>query len=314
MVAQVDLDLNKPLDADAQSIIARVAMNPSLALLALTLHGDYYRQLQSKCNRRIVWDPLLQLVLVTLFVGITAYIFRDIYQIADSFGEFLSLLWANKFALTNLFPALIIIGGFIGVITFTITDEFRNMSDVMSTDEAMAKVFRFPLRIYANARESDMDSTLIESGSRSTDLIMYRNSPIAVITVVPEPEKSSDKVFYAKITGLHVRKSYAKAGLEEDLLQYAKAKALELSEKYAKDNKFNGKKIKTILLADAYTVDPVLPALYLRNGFKVTGSSYHINSFQREKNSEKIMKIVPLSVLYKFFSIQRLSYELELNE
>lgn len=313
MVEQKELDLNKPLDASASAVISRIPLDPSLATLALTLHGDYFRQLQSKCNRRIVWDPLVLLLLLAAFVGFTSYLFYGLYEVSDSFGEFLELLWRNKLVLTNYFPALIVAASFVGVITFSITDEFRTMSDMLGSDAYMATLFRFPLRIYANATEEDMDSPLIISGSESTDLIEYRESPIAVVTVVPEPEKSGSLTFYAKIAGLHVRKAYSKAGLESELLQYAKEKAKHLAARYAKDNKLNAKNLKIILMAEGYTIDSVLPSLYLNNGFKIVGSTYNINFFTKEERSEKVFKFIPVTFFYRFFSILRIFYELELK-
>lgn len=313
MAVQKEVDLNKPLDAKAEAKISRVPLDPSYATLALTLHGDYYRQLQSKCNSRIVKDPLMLLILMTGFVAFSAYIFYDLYEISDSFQEFLQLVWDSKFKLANYFPALIIVGGLVGVTVSSITDEFRTMSDLLSSDLYMAKIFRFPLRIYANASESDEKSPLISSGSQSTDLIIYRNSPIAIVTVVPEPEKSNSLTFYAKITGLHVRKAYSKAGLETELLEYAKVKATELCARYANDNKINAEKLKVVLIAEGYTIDPVLPNLFLKNGFKIVSSTYDINPFQKNKKPEMVFKVIPVSLLYKYFSVQRVTYELELT-
>lgn len=313
MVVQKELDLNKPLDAKAETKISRIPMDPSYATLALTLHGDYYRQLQSKCNSRIVRDPLMLLLLLTAFVAFSSYIFYDLYEISDSLQEFFQLTWDSKFKLANYFPALIIVGGLVGVTVSSITDEFRTMSDLLSSDAYMAKIFRFPLRIYANASEADEKSPLIRSGSESTDLIVYRDSPIAVVTVVPEPEKSNSLTFYAKITGLHVRKAYSKVGLEAELLDYAKTKARELSARYAKDNKLNVKNLKVVLVAEGYTVDPVLPRLFLQNGFKIVSSTYNINPFQKNLKPEMVFKVIPVSLLYKYFSVQRVTYELELK-
>lgn len=313
MVVQLDLNLNKPLEASTESKINRVPLSPSLATLALTLHGDYYRQLQSKCNSRIVRDPLLLLVLLTLFVSFTAYLYADLYEVSDSFGEFFHLAWQNKFKMTNYFPALIIVAGIVGLTVSSITDEFRTISDLFNTDAYMAQVFRFPLRIYANATEAEMEMPLVTLGSQSTDLVVYRGSPIAIVTVVPDPEKSDSLTFYAKITGLHVRKVYSKAGLETELLGYAQEKARELCIRYAKDNNLNSKKLKIVLVAEAYSFDNVLPKLYLQNDFKLVKSSYKINAFEKEEKNDKVFLIIPLLILYKHFAIQRFTYEQELK-
>ncbi|RKP30359.1 hypothetical protein METBISCDRAFT_27441 [Metschnikowia bicuspidata] len=312
MVAQKELNLNQPLDANVDPKLRRIPLDPSLATLALTLHGDYYSQLQGKCNKRIVWDPLVQLTLLSIFVAFNAYMFHNFYDISDSVGEFFQLVWRNKVVLTNYFPVLIVVGTVVGVTTFYISDEFRTMSDSLASDSYMANMFQFPLRIYANASEDDLKTPLVENSSKTTDLIEYRNSPIAVVTVVPDTERSTEQTFYAKITGLHVRKSYANAGLEFELLQFAKEKAIQLCQTYAKDKKLNVEDLRVVLTAEGYSVDPVLPQLYLQSGFKVLGSSYVLDPYKKGDSSEMMFKVIPMSRVYKLFSIQRLLYELEL--
>lgn len=317
MVQQRELNLNEPLDANTEPQIRRISLDPSLATAALTLHGDYYRQLQSKCNGRIVRHPVTQIYIWSILVGAVVYQYRELIEISDSVGEFLYLASKNKFILASLFPVLIFLAGTVGIVSFLITDEFRAISDQLSKDYYMEKVFRFPLRIYANASEADLkegeSSEFYQTASRSTDFIEYRNSPIAVVTVIPLPDRSTEDTFYAKITGLHVRKSYRKGGVESDLLEFAKEKAADLGKKYVSDNKIAAKNIKVVLVAEAYTVDDKLPELLAFSGFKVVGSSYNVNPFTDEKKASKLFNRLPVSVLMSFLGFARVTYELELD-
>lgn len=317
MVQQKELNLNQPLDANADPTIRRVPLEPELATAALTLHGDYYRQIQSKCNGKIVWHPVTQIYMWSILVGFAVYQYRELFEISDSWAEFGRLAMENKFILASYFPVLIFLAGTIGIVSFLITDEFKIVSDQLSSDAAMAKLFRFPLRMYANSSEAELKSpataAFYEAAAQSTDFVEYRGSPIAVVTVVPLPNESTEDTFYAKITGLHVRKSYRRGGVEEDLLEFAKEKALTLAQKYATDLATKSK-LKVVLVAEAYTVDPVLPALYTDNGFKVVGSSNNVNPYTDVKKSDTFLSVLPVQTLMSFLGVARVTYELDLGE
>lgn len=313
MVEQTDLNLHQPLNKDTEAIIRRVPLQPLLATAALTLHGDYYRQLQSQSNSHIVWHPVAQLFVLAVLGCSTLYVFRDLISVSDSIPEFFHLLKNNKFVLTNYFPVLLFIAGTLGTASFLITDEFRLVSDGLANEKYMLKLFRFPLRIYANAEEKDLSSKtalpFLETASHSTDLIEYRGSPIAVVTVVADPDASSSDVFYAKITGLHVRKVYRNAGLQEELLLFAKEKATDLWTRYAKDNGLKTSDVKLVLKADAYSFDSVMTNIYESNGFTEVKRSIAIDPFYPEKKTNSL-----LGAVIKFFGIARVSYELEVGK
>ena len=48
MVVQKEIDLNKPLDANAAPVLAKTTLKPELSKAAIVLHGDRYKQLQAK--------------------------------------------------------------------------------------------------------------------------------------------------------------------------------------------------------------------------------------------------------------------------
>lgn len=311
MVEQKEVDLNKPLDANVDSVIRRVPLQPDLATVALTIHGDYYRQLQSKCNSRILWHPLTQLYAAIILLGFAVYTYGDLYEISDSFSEFLKLAIRHKYILTSFFPAIIFMAGSIGLASFMLTDEFRIISDSLANEAVMAKVFRFPLKIFAAARPEDMGTPFIKSALESTDFIEYRKSPIAIVTVIPMPSQSTADSFCAKVSGLHVRKSYRKAGLEEELLGYAIEKARTLCSKYVVDNKLKNANIKILLMADAYSVDSRLMEFYESHGFIRKSVTYKINPFTEDKKTGWQKKV--LAICFRFFDIKRITFQLELT-
>lgn len=310
MAVQKEIDLNLPLDANAEPVLKRTPLHPSLATAALTLHGDYYRQLQSKANSAIVWHPFVQAYIYIVFAAATVYIYSELYEISDTWGEFVALALRNKYFLTKYFPPMIFVAGLVGILSFTATDDFKTISDKLATDLYMALLFRFPLRIYANAEEKDMKNAMIVSASESTDIIEYRNAPIAVVTVVPMPNESTSDTFYAKITGLHVRKAYRAAGVELDLLDSAREKAMLLSKRYVADNKL--KAVKTVLLVDSFSFDQRLTGIYQRAGFTVKSSTVALNAFS-SKQSESFLHFLPAKALYKHLGISRLTLELEVE-
>ncbi|KAM9938015.1 hypothetical protein OXX80_002477 [Metschnikowia pulcherrima] len=312
MAQQKKVDLNKPLDATEEAKIRRTPLEPASATAALTLHGDYYRQVQSKTNHAIVWHPITQVYLLVVFVVATVYVFRELVDVSDSISEFFSLLKYHKYVLTKYFPAMIFAAGTVGLVSFTITDEFRVISDKLASDAYMAQIFRFPLRVYANAQPTDANTKFVEAASQSTDLVEYRNSPIAIVTVVPLPDMSTTDTFHAKITGLHVRKAYRTAGVEKDLLEFAKEKARLLCNRYVSDNNIHTNNIRIVLAAEAYSVDKSLTSLYAEEGFSVKGTSTKLDPFALEA-TKTFFFVIPAGALLRLFGITRISYELELD-
>lgn len=314
MVAQQPVNLHEPLDETKDATLRIVPLQPSLATAALTLHGDYYRQLQSKSNTVIVWHPLVQLYIFGILGAFTVYKYSELWEISDSYAELWRLIKNNKYILTTFFPVLIFIAGTVGLVSFLITDEFRTVSDGLAGEEYMLKLFQFPLRVYAAASIDDLASKtsrqFVESASNSTDLIEYRETPVAVVTVIPLANESNSEVFHAKISGLHVRKVYRNAGLDEDLLEVAIGKAKLLTVRYIEDNKIKGS-VKTVLRAEAYSFDPILSKLYISNGFKLIESSTNVNPFAKKQDT--LFGVFSASSLMSFFSIYRQTYELEIE-
>lgn len=315
MVQQVDFDLSAPLLTDAEPSITVIPLEPALATAALTLHGDFYRQLQSKTNHRIFWHPVTQTISISVLVSFFIYKYSELIEISDSFAEFLHLCWSNKYLLTTFFPVFIFLAGSIGLTSFIISDEFRFISDSLKDDAVMLKIFRFPLRIYASYDTNDKSGKslgFIDAASSSTDFIKYRDSPIAIVTVVPLPDKSTSDVFYAKITGLHVRKVYEKTGLQNELLDLAKIKAKNLCSRYVKDMDIKTKSMRIVLTIDGYSLNTDLNRIIKDHDFKLVETTTNVNPFF-DRSNEKFLHVIPVCTLMNALGITRLVFECEIE-
>lgn len=295
-----ELDLHKPLDLAEEPKLEVSPLKPDLAVAALTLHGDYYRQMQSRCNSKIFWHSVTQAFMIGV-LGITAmYQFAELWEISDTMSEFWLLVWYNKYLVTNMFPSLIFVAGTVGITSFLISDELRVISDKLADDRYILKVFRFPLRLYAN---NFLKGDAAKSAEVSSDVMVYRKAPIAIVTVIPEPSKSDKQKFFCRITGLHVRKVYKNAGLENELLALALEKARVLAARYKKDNRISGT-LAVFLDADAYSFDPILNNLFLKNNFHLESTSTNFEPLSDSKAG-------PYAFAKNFFGIRRNTYQLE---
>lgn len=313
-----ELDLHRPLDRDIPSTIRRIPLRPRLSLAALTLHGDFYRQLQSRTNARIFWHPATVTFMVVVLSATLVYQYYDLWVVSDTWAEFGSLVMRNKYLVTTLFPSLIFVAGTVGLTSFLLTDEVRVISDNIGGSAQQLRLFGFPLKVYANASPQDLENKesaeFLKNASASTDLIEYRESPIAIVTVVPLPEQSTRDTFYAKITGFHVRKSYKDAGLQNELLDIAIEKAKELLASYSKQKKIKKNALRTVLLCDAYSMDPTNRPFVEQKGFEIKLSTTQLDPFaSADAKPEKFLNVIPDSVIKRFFGVYRHTYELEVE-
>lgn len=314
-MALPELDLHRPLDREIPSTIRRSPLRPRLSLAALTLHGDFYRQLQSRTNARIFWHPVTITFMILVLLVTVVYQYYDLWVVSDTWAEFGSLVMRNKYLITTLFPSLVFVAGTVGLTSFLLTDEIRVISDNIGGGAYQQRLFSFPLKVYANSSLEDLEkketAEFLKTASATTDLIEYRESPIAIVTVVPLPEQSTRDTFYAKITGFHVRKSYKDAGLQNELLDIAIEKTKDLLAAYVKQKKIKKNALRTVLLCDAYSVDPTNRPFVEQKGFEVKLTTTQLDPFAgAEAKPEKFLSVIPDSVVKKFFGVYRHTYEL----
>lgn len=320
MAIQKDVDLNKPLDPNVTPTLSQTKLTPELSQAVLSLHGDRYRQLQSKCNRHVVWHPLLVATLGVLVAIYAVFQFWNLIVVLQSFGEFWHLVLRNKYLLALSMPGFVLSFTVIALSSFIISDEFRTVSDRLVKPDYLVSLFGFELKKYAqlstgkdadNRSLSPKEAKLLHEGSQNTQVLIYRDSPIAAVTVVPLLQNSTESNFFVKITGLNVRKVFAKVDFDNLLVEWSILRSRELLQDYAASKKVkNVDGAKVTVLVDAYSIDAALVATLKQNSFTKIKSSLQIDPFVPE--SAPTSWNVFYTVLHKFFRVSRDTYALTL--
>lgn len=279
MVAQRNLDLNAPLSENEAPTLEKHNLTPDLALASLTLHGDYYRQLQGNCNKYIFWHPFSLALFAAGIAASSAYLLRDYYAVSDNLADFFHMFLSRrdmKWQLIYVLPCMVGMFGIIGLIAHLLSDDLRGISDELDHPERIQELYGFDLKKFA---KEDLDLLLtpkqkiLVSNGNNTHLILYRNSPIAAITLKPLLEQSTEANFFVRISGIHVRKVFAKADFHTLLLDWALLRSRELFQEFVK-NKSNVDSCKINILIDAYSFDkPFVTLLQSRSFGRVSSST-----------------------------------------
>lgn len=306
---QTDLNLNTPLDHEAKPTLARKPLAPSLASAAATLQGDYFVQLQLKLNQYLFWNRFTKTVMVMLFQLVVMYSLWDYISVSDSVGEFLMFftrgsVWRDLFI---IFPTALGIVLCVGLVIWIISDEFKHLTKNFIDSGYVNEMFGFDLVKYANLDDDahgPKHRQQLKNGD-NTQIITYRDSPIAIATVVPDP-KSSVEDFVVLLQGLSVRKVYSKVDFDQLVLEWSIIRARQLLQQKADQEKVklvSGCRIS--VLVDAYSWDNTRIELLKKNGFQKVGSSFRLNPFltQQPGNVQILTQ--------KFFGVARETYGLQ---
>lgn len=284
MAPQLPLNLNEPLSKHTKATLEQISLVPELATSGLTLQGDYYRQSQAKFNRHLITHPIS----VTFIVIVTSVF--GYFQLSDALSES-SDFWSfvtHRDTLSRVmmtFPALLFGLGCVGIFSHLMADDFKTISDSLELPSYSTSIFGFDLKKFANLpmdKKDTKDKALFEQGEKSS-VIMYRESPIAIATVVPLEEESDKSNFVVKISGFHVRKAFAKVDFDQMLLEWALSKSKEL----ASSNRKYEKDATITILADAYSFDAERIKLLRANFFEKVLATTVLNPFTSVIEAEK---------------------------
>ncbi|EDK39636.2 hypothetical protein PGUG_03734 [Meyerozyma guilliermondii ATCC 6260] len=289
MVAQKFVDLNEPLNPEAKPTLAKSSLTPEYAEASLILHGDYYRQLQGSCNRYIFWHPISMSIWVVGLVAAAAYFLRDYYAISNGLLDFFAQFVARsdmKFELIYLLPCTVLIFAFIGLSAHLLSDDLRDIADKLDQPDRIEELYGFDLRKFAkedpNSRLSPKQKALLQNGE-NTHLIVYRNSPIAVITLKPLLDNSTEANYFVRITGLHVRKVFVKADFHTLLIDWALLRSRQLFHEYSK-KKSDVDSCKINILVDAYSFDKTYIKFLQSRSFGRVSSSTLLDKSKKGSN------------------------------
>ncbi|ODV82002.1 uncharacterized protein CANTADRAFT_24699 [Suhomyces tanzawaensis NRRL Y-17324] len=316
MAVQKDIDLNKPLDASNRPLLSKTQLTPELSQASLNLHGDFYRQLQSKMNRHIFWHPVSCFYLFGIMTAASIYRMWDYIVISDSVVEFFSFFFKSRdflFQLTTIFPVLIVVVGSLGLVCYMSSDDLKTVTDRLTRISYVEKLYGFNLREFAKISDSEAaiklsssNVKLLKNGANSL-LMVYRESPIAIVTLSPLIEQSTPEKFIVEITGLHVRKVFGKVDFDALLLDWAILRSRQIYQDYvdAKNiRNIDGNNIR--LYINGYTFDQGLTKLLKSKNFIAAQETFELNPFE-PLNVNFLQKAIQ-----KVFDIKRITYGLNI--
>jgi hypothetical protein len=261
MAVQKEVNLNEPLNKDAKASLEQMPLTPDLAQAALILHGDYFRQMQAKCNRFLFWHPVL-MAFVTVCVSVFAYV--QLHTILEESSSAAAIVRHEDFVLRAalVLPSVVCFVGCVGILSYLLSDDFRTISDKLDLHAYILALFGFNLRTFAQfpiAANTKEQKKALKHGD-NTNLIVYRGSPIAVATVKAGP--STKDQLEVQITGLHVRKVFAKVDFDNLLVDWAIARAYDLARELGHADS------KVTVVIDAYNFDTERVKLLKHKFFK----------------------------------------------
>lgn len=307
MVKQVQLNLNVPLDVDAQATLSQTKLLPQFATASAILHGDYYTQQQSKLNRYILRHYATKTLFIVTVGTTLIYKVWDYIMVSTSVYEFLqySITKDFIFEVIGSFPSLMAVAGMIAVLIYFISDDLKDVSKKLIVDNYIGDIFGFNIVEFAKLDKDDktLSATslkLLENGD-NTHLLIYRNSPIAIVTIVPNFENDR---YIVKISGLHVRKVFAKVDFEEMLLEWSILRARKVLQDYLNSKKINLSNQTLEIQIDCYSWDKKFSNLLNHYEFIKIDETCKLNPFAFSE--------VPAwqSTISDIFNIKKVTYEL----
>lgn len=316
MAIQKDVDLNTPLDNEKAPSLAKSPLTPDLVVASLNLHGDFYRQLQSKFNRHMFWHPISKTVFVASLSASFLYRLWDYIVISDSVIEFLSFARKSNdfvYQLFMLFPVLVIFFGITGLTAYILGDDLRGISDDLLKKGYATDIFGFDVREFSRLpapTEASATGTSVEKKSKSktkdplavgknSEIILYRDSPIAIVTLNPQAPASDSLTI--KISGIHTRKVFAKADFDSLLIDWAILRAKEIAAETG------SKAEKLILEINGYSFEPELANTLIQKDFKVVSQSYNFHSFEDKEVGYFLL------IFHKLFNLKKQVYQYEIR-
>ncbi|KAI5969466.1 PHO86 [Candida margitis] len=278
MVTQKHIDLNAPLDVNVPSTLKKSPLTPELAKAAITLHGDRYKQSQANLTRYVIWHPYSIALYSLIFPSILVYSLWDYFEISDNLVEFYTIASRNKrdfaFHVISVAPLIASVFGIFGFFSFILGDEVGTITDRYVAQKYCDFTFGFDIKEFAQ----DPKTPLLKEGKNS-ELVIYRDQPIAIATIKPDWEQSTPENFIVQITGLHVRKVFNKIDFDQMLIEWAVLRSRELYQTYLTSKNSKVKNGTILIVTDAYSFDKKFEKTLFSSGFRIFNSSYELNPF-----------------------------------
>lgn len=260
---QVDASLHEPINVEAPPTIYGTVVKPELATASLNLSIEFIKQEQSLANKHLIHHYLTySIILIVSCVYLTPRLIIPKNLSSRSVTRFLyQLLHFNMYPFGTLFAIIAIT--FVGLFTAysRITETFFKSKIVDITSQNGKGVFGIDLRKLAlNEKE-----TLSAAQVNNTYIIIYRETPIALVSMTENLALSKKESLVMSITSLGCRKVYLNSGIVEDLLDWAMLRTKTIG----KEGNY-GKSMK--LLIDVYSFDSRMKKILKNKGFSLVKS------------------------------------------
>ncbi|EGV60253.1 inorganic phosphate transporter pho86 [Yamadazyma tenuis] len=283
MAIQTKIDLNKPVKSAPDPKLEVVALRPEFSEAALLLYGDYFRQCQTTLTKSILWHKQVVSIGLGVVSAYLYYILADYIEVSESVGEFFSIaIHSADLKVNILFTSAVILGfiAFVGLISVMISDEFRIISENLVKKSYVEDVFGFDLVKYSKLEGDSKvlkEKKILANGSNS-QVVLFQEQPIAIITLKPIYDKSNDSHLVIKVSGLSVRRVFKPLNFEQILIEWALSRSNDLLTEYLKAKKVKKTSgCKVSLLVDCYTFDTEFAKFLESNRFNKIDSTYNYN-------------------------------------
>lgn len=261
---QVDASLHEPINVEAPPTIYGTKIKPELATASLNLAIEFVKQEQSLANKHLINHYITYaVILIVSTVYLTPRVVIPRNLTSPSVGRFLyQLLHFNKYPFATLFAIIAI--SFVGLFTAysRITDTFfKSKIDDIARENGKV-VFGIDLRSLAIKEKQTLSSVQVDN----TYIIIYRETPIALISITENAALSQKESLVMSISSLGCRKVYQNSGIVEDLLDWAMLRTKTIG----KEGNY-GKSMK--LLIDVYSFDSKKKQILKSKGFTLIKSA-----------------------------------------
>lgn len=257
-VPQVDPKLDEPLDQDAPPTIYGSILRPDLCNAALNLAVDFAKQQQGMANRYLILHPW-----VIFFIVLADAIYMGPRATLPEPGSESVTEYLYKFVILN--KRVLAQAGLLGVVgaafVFTFLSRISDVYFRSITEKIVDTKGETLFGLNLNDVAMEGNDLAKSPAAENTHIVIYRQTPIALIAVSPSEVLTSPDSLVATITTMGCRRVYIKSGIIEDLLDWALVRTKALGEEHG----YGPKSMK--LLTEVYSFDTNIKRILSEKGF-----------------------------------------------
>lgn len=261
-IKQIDAHLNDPIDEDAPPTIYGTSLKPEFANASLNLAVDFIKQQCALLNRHLFWHPLtvstviscglLYLATQSNYPGHANHVTRWLYQ----------FMLMNKKEMVTCVLVWAITGSTIITLLSKITEMVFKRKSKLILDTNGQIIYGIDLKKLASGEPQD------ENLLDNTEIIVYRDTPIAVVSVLENKPLSKKDALVMGVSTIGCRRVYLKSGSLEDLIDWALIRTKNYQKEHPQFK--HGESMK--LLVDVYSFENYTKKTLAKKGFSMIES------------------------------------------